>query len=903
MNRTFKVMFSKARASMVVASEAACCAQKKSTKAVVAAAVALALSGAAMAESTVKSGVGVSYDGQNLITAEGFAGKAEIQDGVITIDSDGYKSTSYGAFSNIYTNGNDAVAGGVTVTGQFTNNSSTNTGGAMALWHDSTKGTASKNTVQNAYFENNSASDLGGALTVHSWGDYTNAGNTTVTGSTFKGNWAGKQGGAAAFENNTANITDSTFEANGKKAGASLTTNGGAVYAYSAYNDDSKGKTTLDIQNSTFTNNAASNRGGAVYIDSSTLTVDGGSSFTRNEAKSGGAIAISDGMFSETNDKTEVVFNHSIKNATFDGNTATDKGGAIVVFNEETDDNRANKLKLENVTFTNNSAKLGGAIVTEAEMTITGNARFEGNSATENGGAIYVSAQGANAPKKPATLTLDTGENGVITFANNTANGAANDIHLGMKESTLTMKGKGSIALNSGLSGNGTVKSEASKVYVADMSNFTGSLMINGGEFAVEAGSLLNTEKTVFGEGSSVSIETGELKLAGVTTAGALNLGATISPEDLANVTFDSAFLDATLDEGKLVVETDTQIFDGENFQSVLGSDAGVMAENMRNLYARGATAREARILADITERYTDETGSISRSGVEALKEATGGNATAGVLNVAYDAQALISETITRHQLRARKGMGLWVDAFASSNEDESLYGTSGYSTDIYGGVLGFDATFENDVTVGGALTFGTADTDAENASAASQLDTDFYGVSLYAGKRFDRLTFTGELGYVGFNNDYSGIGDAGDAEAWSAGVRADAVAYDGEVLRVVPHVGVRYVHIEGDAVAFNDEAKMDIVEMPVGLSVQGAFETASMRIVPELDFTVVPQLADKDVETFAGNIDILDSLYNTTLGIAAEAGNFSFGLNYRYGFGNEDRRNHTFNANVRYAF
>ena len=94
---------------------------------------------------------------------------------MITINSEGYKSTSYGAFSNIYTDGNDAVAGGVTVTGQFTNNSSTNTGGAMALWHDSNQENALTNTVQNAHFENNSASDLGGALTVHSWGDFTHA--------------------------------------------------------------------------------------------------------------------------------------------------------------------------------------------------------------------------------------------------------------------------------------------------------------------------------------------------------------------------------------------------------------------------------------------------------------------------------------------------------------------------------------------------------------------------------------------------------------------------------------------------------------------------------------------------------------------------------------------------------
>lgn len=49
MNRTFKVVFSKARGAMVVASEAAVSTKKKGTKTVVAAAVTMMLSGMAAA--------------------------------------------------------------------------------------------------------------------------------------------------------------------------------------------------------------------------------------------------------------------------------------------------------------------------------------------------------------------------------------------------------------------------------------------------------------------------------------------------------------------------------------------------------------------------------------------------------------------------------------------------------------------------------------------------------------------------------------------------------------------------------------------------------------------------------------------------------------------------------------
>ena len=45
----------------------------------------------------------------------------------------------------------------------------------------------------------------------------------------------------------------------------------------------------------------------------------------------------------------------------------------------------------------------------------------------------------------------------------------------------------------------------------------------------------------------------------------------------------------------------------------------------------------------------------------------------------------------------------------------------------------------------------------------------------------------------------------------------------------------------------------------------------------------------------------VLDhSLFNTMIGMGARTGNFSFGVNYRFGFGSEDRANHSLNANFR---
>ena len=665
--------------------------------------------------------------------------------------------------------------------------------------------------------------------------------------------------------------------------------------------------TTLNVSNTTFESNSANDRGGAIYVEAigvagstnNIVEIGNQTKFVSNSSeKAGGAIALSD---FKSNNAIAV----SISDTTFDGNHATTKGGAVVIYDME--GHQFIDTTMANVTFTNNfttstnaGESTGGAIHTESDLTITGNSVFENNSASGNGGAIYVGqTAAASAQHNTATLTLDTDESYVIKFANNKVGDTANDIYLA-KDSAATFTGNGSIELLSGLAGAGDVTSNAANVYVADVTGYTGKLTITGGVFAVEAGSFLNTDEYIFGDNANVTIEQGgELKLAGVTKAGAINIttGTIIGSN---NITFEDAFLTGTLgDNGQLTISTNDTFIKGSDF----GDDTDKVQANLASLFARGATARESDILEQISEKFVAEGDqALSTEGVEAFRQATGGSATAGAFNVAYDAQTQFTDSIIRHQLGEHNGYGVWADVYYTFNEAKTLYGNSGYKTDIYGGVVGFDATFSCGATAGIAVTVGTGDTDTVGALKSS-LDTDFYGVSLYTSKDFSGFDAKLDVGYMSFDNDFAGLGDAADVDAWTAGLRGDFKAYEGSVMSITPHVGLRYTHFKSDAVAFNGETSLDVFEAPIGVAFNGNFETNGWKIVPALDFSIVPQLGDTDVDTFAGTVDVIDNLYNTTLGVAATYQNLTFGLDYRYGFGNEDRSNNSVNLKVRYRF
>ena len=284
---------------------------------------------------------------------------------------------------------------------------------------------------------------------------------------------------------------------------------------------------------------------------------------------------------------------------------------------------------------------------------------------------------------------------------------------------------------------------------------------------------------------------------------------------------------------------------------------------------------------------------------------------TAGTYNVAYDTAEQVTGAIQRHNTAAYQGTGVWADVYYSSNAGKEIYGGQGYSADIYGGVIGVDYTAACGAKMGAALTVGTGDADSEKSVSKFGNDADFYGLSVYAGKNVGdtSLYVSADASYLWLDNDITGnvagasAAESIDSSVFTIGLRADWAAYAGDVMSVTPHVGIRYTNIDVDSYRGLDTGAMDVVEMPVGVKVAGNFETAGWKVTPAVDFTVVPQVGDKQVDTVVGAVDVIDNLYNTTLGVYAEYGNFTFGLNYRYGFGNNDRKNNSVNANVRYMF
>lgn len=360
-----------------------------------------------------------------------------------------------------------------------------------------------------------------------------------------------------------------------------------------------------------------------------------------------------------------------------------------------------------------------------------------------------------------------------------------------------------------------------------------------------------------------------------------------------------------TSERTDLVVSINDDVTTDADLRGALGSvlAEGANRDNQKVLAAIGSSSSGFVVGEPNNQKLTND-------GVRATKEYLAAPVTAGTYNMAYDSMELISNALIQRNLDAKKGLGVWADVFYGSNESDSLYGDSGYSSDIYGGMLGVDFGFGEGARVGAALSIGSGDGDSEGSVSKYSTDSDFWGLSVYAGKDFGGLTFTGDMSYLWLDNDIGGsvagasASESLDSTVFSLGVRADWKAYEGKVLQVVPHAGVRWASIDVDDYRGLSMDKMNVIEMPIGVTVKGVFETASgWQVAPEIDFTAAPQIGDTEVETIIGDVDVIDNVYNASIGVNAGTDAVRFGLSYKYGFGNDGRSNNTFNLKASYLF
>ena len=458
--------------------------------------------------------------------------------------------------------------------------------------------------------------------------------------------------------------------------------------------------------------------------------------------------------------------------------------------------------------------------------------------------------------------------------------------------------------------------STAGKLTVGTLQSATaaGEVAVGSNGIFVIDSSFINSADFVI-DGAARLSSAASIVVDGLNSKGTVNLAKTWNSAG-TNITFadNNAFLKGTVTKtaadaatnpssAVLTVVTDTAAF-GTNTElsdivdEHLGTDTNA---GLRNL------------LLAVGNEQGDfiQNGLLTSRGERALEEVFALPVTAGTYNVAYDAAEQVTGAIQRHNTAAYQGTGVWADVYYSSNAGKEIYGGQGYSADIYGGVIGVDYTAACGAKMGVALTVGTGDADSEKSVSKFGNDADFYGLSVYAGKNVGdtSLYVSADASYLWLDNDITGnvagasAAESIDSSVFTIGLRADWAAYAGDVMSVTPHVGLRYTNIDVDSYRGLDTGAMDLVEMPVGVKVAGNFETAGWKVTPAVDFTVVPQVGDKQVDTVVGAVDVIDNLYNTTLGVSAEYGNFTFGLNYRYGFGNNDRKNNSVNANVRYMF
>ena len=189
---------------------------------------------------------------------------------------------------------------------------------------------------KNIKFENGKVSDDGGAI----YNDYSST-SLTIINCSFNNNKAGVDGGAIYTKGET-KIYDSNFTNN-----QAYNNN---LFKPKCYGGAIRSKGLITVQNSRFENNHAYNWGGAIYADNEIRITD--STFIGNSAKEAGAVYAS-------------TISQTVYKSTFLNNKATDgDGGAINIWNECHPD------------FVS--------------------CRFEGNTADNRGGAIYLDSTSAH---------------------------------------------------------------------------------------------------------------------------------------------------------------------------------------------------------------------------------------------------------------------------------------------------------------------------------------------------------------------------------------------------------------------------------------------------------------------------------------------------------------------------
>ena len=323
-------------------------------------------------------------------------------------------------------------------------------------------------------------------------------------------------------------ISNTSFTGNELASTADGAYGGGLYVKGDASNGtaDGNGKISLELTGVTFdgnkVNGATESQGGALYI----LGADDPANAT---------VTVSNSVFSNnkaegTNGWGGAIYNAgtlSVDSTRFENNTASAQGGAIYVYPKA-------ELDVTNSYFKGNSGTAGGAVAIFGDNSVTpehsiSNTAFEDNTATREGakagkgGAIAILEMDTPNPEYTTALDLSN-----VTFLNNTSNGTGGAIH--SESGTLTIT-DATFSGNSAEQQGGAIYNDAnSSITFKGTNTFSGNTAAEGKDI-YNAGSLTmssGSDLVVYGSGSILNAAGGNINVengARLTIADAVSGG------------------------------------------------------------------------------------------------------------------------------------------------------------------------------------------------------------------------------------------------------------------------------------------------------------------------------------------------------------------------------------------
>ncbi|MBQ9597315.1 MAG: hypothetical protein IJR34_03575 [Bacteroidales bacterium] len=422
----------------------------------------------------------------NSLSAEALGGGAAVW------IMDGYENT----------NGRTSTFKDCTFTGNYVQNALSKGG---AVWVQRSE----KTVFENCSFEGNycacatSATSYGGAMVV---GDKRDEGQNRYSGYASYVYDARVELKACTFDGNY--IAANTTDAAEAKIAA------GAIYLFQP--DD--GTVTLDIKGGEYKNHDDNSdlRGGAIYVESGTLSIDDGATFTGNQGLDGGAVFQQGGVmdiarasFSSNSSENRGGAicceggSAAFTGTTFSGNTAASQGGAVGM-----QTGHKGSLTFRQVTFSGNTATAsgGGAVASAANNGNTlsfSECFFNGNTSKNHGGAIC-NYQNANLLVENCNFTDNV--------STNMYGGAIYHAGEGKAKNLLTVTG-GSFSGNRASRGGGAIEISQNSTGVCYASYNIRGVAFNGNYTTVTSGQ--------FGRGGAIAaLTSGTGLISGCTFEG-----------------------------------------------------------------------------------------------------------------------------------------------------------------------------------------------------------------------------------------------------------------------------------------------------------------------------------------------------------------------------------------------